>query len=178
MMNLFFNLIISQCCTAGGGAAVVQFGQQKNFKNFQFFFFNFAILTWFLPNCPYQFCIISWPIGRPPAERRGVQGGDPPAKAKRRLLKYFKKKATTRGPLLVLLLLVRISNQYGFLKLKNRTKFPINSFFFIFEIYFFAILPFAKNSEFFSDFFPDFFCCIVFPHILSSLEQFPHLYVL
>ena len=41
--------------------------------------------------CPYRLCIISWPIGRPPAERRGVQGGDPPAKAKRRLLKYLKK---------------------------------------------------------------------------------------
>ena len=39
----------------------------------------------------FWFCIISWPIGRPPAERRGGQGGDPPAKAKRRLLKYLKK---------------------------------------------------------------------------------------
>ena len=39
----------------------------------------------------FWFCIISWPIGRPPAERRGVQGGGPPAKAKRRLLKYLKK---------------------------------------------------------------------------------------
>ena len=40
---------------------------------------------------PLQIMLISWPIGRPPAERRGVQGGDPPAKAKRLLLKYFKK---------------------------------------------------------------------------------------
>ena len=42
--------------------------------------------------CPYRLCIISWPIGRPPAERRGVQGGDPPAKGKILLLKYFLKK--------------------------------------------------------------------------------------
>ena len=45
----------------------------------------------FVLSHPYRFCIISWPIGRPSAERRGVQGGDPPAKAKRRLLKYLKK---------------------------------------------------------------------------------------
>ena len=44
---------------------------------------------------PLQIMLISWPIGRPPAERRGVQGGDPPAKAKRLLLKYCKKKVTS-----------------------------------------------------------------------------------
>ena len=57
------------------------------------FFLNFSILSWFSQNCPHWFCIISWPIGRPPAERRGVQGGDPPAKAKLLLLKYFLKKS-------------------------------------------------------------------------------------
>ena len=49
---------------------------------------NFARFCFILP---LQISLISWPIGRPPAERRGVQGGDPPAKAKRLLLKYFKK---------------------------------------------------------------------------------------
>ena len=28
---------------------------------------------------PLKILLISWPTGRPPAERRGVQGGDPPA---------------------------------------------------------------------------------------------------
>ena len=36
---------------------------------------------------PLQILLISWPIGRPSMEWRGVQGGDPPAKAKRRLLR-------------------------------------------------------------------------------------------
>ena len=44
---------------------------------------------------PLKISLISWPIGRPPAERRGVQGGDPPAKAKRLLLKYCKKRVTS-----------------------------------------------------------------------------------
>ena len=53
---------------------------------------NFARFCFILP---LQISLISWPIGRPPAERRGVQGGDPPAKAKRLLLRYCKKKVTS-----------------------------------------------------------------------------------
>ena len=49
----------------------------------------------FIMVLPTQISLITWPIGRPPAERRGVQGGDPPAKELKLLLKYCKKKATT-----------------------------------------------------------------------------------
>ena len=41
---------------------------------------------------PQQISLISWPIGRPPAERWGVQGGGPPCIRKRQLFKYCKKK--------------------------------------------------------------------------------------
>ena len=64
-----------------------------------YIFFGLYPLTYHKPLHFNGFCfilllrisLISWPIGRPPAERRGVQGGDPPAKEKRRLLKYLKK---------------------------------------------------------------------------------------
>ena len=84
--------------------AAAQWWLSKNFKKFQIsLFFNFLIVSWFSQNCPYRFCIISWPIGRPPAERRGVQGGDPPAKEKILLLKYFLKRGKhCRHPIAVM----------------------------------------------------------------------------
>ena len=42
----------------------------------------------------FWFCIISWPIGRPPAEWRWVQRG-PPCKSKETTFKNILKKATT-----------------------------------------------------------------------------------
>ena len=62
---------------------------------------NFARFCFILP---LQISLISWPIGRPPAERRGVQGGAPPAKAKRLLLRYCKKR------------LPRMTANWGFLE--------------------------------------------------------------
>ena len=56
---------------------------------------NLYILIGSVLYCPYKFLLITWPVGRPPVERRGVQGGDPPAKKLRLLLKYCKKKATS-----------------------------------------------------------------------------------
>ena len=45
---------------------------------------------------PQQISLISWPIGRPRAERCGGPGGATPPLAKKwRLLKYLKKEATT-----------------------------------------------------------------------------------
>ena len=58
-----------------------------------YIFFGLHTLTYHKPLHfdGFWFCIISWPIGRPPAEWLGLQGGAPPAKAKRRLLRYLKK---------------------------------------------------------------------------------------
>jgi len=69
---------------------------------------NLYILIGSVLYCPYKFLLITWPVGRPPVERRGVQGGDPPAKKLRLLLKYCKKKATSA---LLLWLLLKYPKQ-------------------------------------------------------------------
>ena len=69
---------------------------------------NLYILIGSVLYCPCKFLLITWPVGRPPVERRGVQGGDPPAKKLRLLLKYCKKKATSA---LLLWLLLKYPKQ-------------------------------------------------------------------